>query len=78
MYPTCVGMNRIREREALLMPIMYPTCVGMNRYVSLLEALTLNVPHMRGDEPASLLGGLALYSMYPTCVGMNRNLKRAC
>ena len=31
---------------------MFPTCVGMNRLIVIDGDQSMNVPHMRGDEPA--------------------------
>jgi len=33
----------------------FPTCVGMNRFGLTATLRILGVPHMRGDEPISLL-----------------------
>jgi len=35
---------------------MFPTPVGMNRQDTTINRFIFNVPHTRGDEPASVYG----------------------
>ncbi len=35
---------------------VFPTCVGMNRWKHPFPTVNGSVPHMRGDEPAQMVG----------------------
>ena len=55
---------------------VFPTCVGMNRSGFFCGSDSFSVPHMRGDEPDSMLTNVAIGYVFPTCVGMNRDARR--
>ena len=45
----------------------------MNRRCAYGVAGQRPVPHVRGDEPYGIQGGMLDAILFPTCVGMNRN-----
>ena len=51
VFPTSVGMNRVRRLSRLCWLGVFPTSVGMNRIDATAIASFTCVPHKRGDEP---------------------------
>ena len=64
-------MNRLSCAHTRTHARVSPTCVGMNLFRALAAGQQPGKPHVRGDEPASWLGGVWVSAVSPTCVGMN-------
>jgi len=72
MFPTHVGMNRVRRGVEGLYPHVPHTRGDEPSTGFLLMVGQLHVPHTRGDEPAGKKFPCPASHMFPTHVGMNR------